>query len=81
MRRMNKAAAQALLEGWVGTILGEVDAVSPRQLARAIQEAEGKLNRSARRALGWRGDGRFHPLVRHKAIPGCRPALATRRAG
>ena len=69
-RAMTRAAAQTWLEAEVVGNLGgpEVvaEGVSPRQMSQAIQEAEGVLNRAARRALGSRSDGRFHPLASTK---------------
>lgn len=38
-------------------------------LPRAILVAEKKLNRAARRALGGRSDGRYHPAATLKRIP------------
>lgn len=85
-RRMTPRAAHDLLTAWAGTILREaMEAagtanVSPRMMARAIRDAEAELPRAARRALGERGDYRFHPLAAHKAVPARWPALRTRNA-
>lgn len=37
-------------------------------LSAAVHIAESKLNRAARRALGARSDGRFHPLATVKTM-------------
>lgn len=70
-RGMRRAEAQTHLEAHVGTLLGEVgpdDSVSPRQMATAIRDAEALLSRAARRALGARSDGRYHPLAATKTV-------------
>jgi hypothetical protein len=70
-RRMARVEAQAWLEAEVAANLGPdamLNGYSPRMLARAIQESEGVINRAARRALGYRSDGRFHPLACMKAM-------------
>ena len=41
----------------------EALATGASTLSAAIAIGEGKLNRAAKRALGARGDGRFHPLA------------------
>lgn len=79
-RRVDKATAFALLEGYARAELGDAKNVSPRMLGRAMKTAESMLNRAARRALGERGSGIYHPLGRPRAVPGNRPALKTRRA-
>jgi hypothetical protein len=83
---MTPAAAHELLTAWASTLLTEAmeragtKGASPRMMARAAREAEGKLNRAARRALGARSDYRFHPLAAHRAIPARLPALRTRNS-
>lgn len=71
MGRMTRAAAQAWLQAETIANLGgpeEARKATPRDFHRAGQEALGVISRAARRALGERSDGRFHPLAATKSM-------------
>lgn len=69
--RVSRAEAQAVLEGLTLQILGgtlNAAIARPSTVRKAVAKAEAQLNRAQRRALGARGDRRFHPLAREKAV-------------
>lgn len=70
-RRVDFRTAMATLEAyardeadWRGIDLG-----TAKGRREASAHAEARLNRPTRRALGHRGDGRFHPLAARKDVP------------
>lgn len=71
MSRMTRPQAEALLLGHAHEALAFTlkVAVTPEAALRQAQEmAQGKLNREARRALGLRGDGAYHPAITTKDV-------------
>lgn len=69
-RRYSRREAEAILADYIERALGN----EATTLQSATQVAVSRLNRAARRAMGGRGDGRFHPAATTKA------AVRTRNA-
>lgn len=74
MARMLRADALARLLGFAHAEAHShgLNPKVPTDMARATSLGARHLNRSARRALGERGDGRHHPLANARTIPGRR---------
>lgn len=68
---MGRREAEAVLDGYLAEEAEKrpMSALNPAGQARIAQAAAERLNRAARRALGHRGDGRYHPLAAAKAVP------------